>query len=55
MPTDPLNTPEPDDEPLTDAEAALLRRAASMPVDELDKLIRHVDQVREQTPHAGDN
>ena len=55
MPADLPNTPEPDDPPLTEAEAALLRRAASMPVDELDKLIRHVDQVREQTPYAGDN
>ena len=55
MPTDPPNTPEPDDPPLTEAEAALLRRAAAMPVEELDRLIRHVDQVREQTPHAGDN
>ncbi len=55
MPADPPNTPEPDDPPLTEAEAALLRRAATMPMDELDRLIRHVDQVREQTPHAGDN
>ncbi|MCZ6699096.1 MAG: hypothetical protein O7F76_03070 [Planctomycetota bacterium] len=55
MPTDPPNTPEPDEEPLTDAEAALLRRAATMPVDELDRLIRHVDHVIEQKPHAGDN
>ncbi len=30
MPTDPPSTPEPDDPPLTEAEAALLRRAASM-------------------------
>ena len=55
MPDDPPNRPEPHDPPLTEAEAALLRQAATMPVDELDKLIRHVDQVREQTPHAGDN
>ena len=55
MPTDPPNQPEPDDPPLTEAEAALLRQGATMPLDELDKLIRHVDQVREQTPHAGDN
>lgn len=40
---DPPNTPEPDDPPLTEVEAALLRRAPTMPVDELDKLIRHVD------------
>ena len=55
MPTDPPNTPEPDEPPLTEAEAALLRQAATMPVDELDALVKHVDQVREQTPHAGDN
>ena len=55
MPTDPSNTPEPDDPPLTEAEAAWLRRAATMPKDELDRLIRYVDQVRKQTPHAGDN
>ena len=55
MPAEPPNTHEPDDPPLTEAEAALLRRAASMPRDELDRLIRHVDQVREQTPHAGEN
>ncbi len=53
--SDPPNQPEPDDPPLTEAEAALLRQAATMPVDELDKLIRHVDQVREQTPHARAN
>ncbi len=40
MPADPPNTPEPDDPPLTEAEAALLRRAASMPMDELDRLVR---------------
>ncbi len=55
MPADPPNQPEPDDPPLTEPEAALLRQAATMPLDELDKLIRHVDQVREQTPHAEDN
>ncbi len=55
MPTNPPNTPEPDEPRLTPAEAALLRRAAAMPVDELEGLIRHVEQVREQTPHAGDN
>ena len=55
MPADPPSTPEPKDLPLTEAEATLLRQAASMPVDELDKLIRHVDQVIQQTPHAGDN
>ena len=55
MPTDPPNTPEPDDPPLTEAEAALLRQAATMPMDELDQLIRHVDQVNAQTPHAGEN
>ena len=55
MPADPPNQAEPDDPPLTEAEAALLQRAATMPLDELDRLIRHVDQVREQTPHAGDN
>ncbi len=55
MPTEPPNQPEPDDPPLTEAEAALLRRAATMPVDELDRLIRHVNQVIQQTPHAGEN
>ena len=55
MPADPPNTPEPDDPPLTEAEADLIRKAAAMPVDELDRLIRQVDQVREQKPHAGDN
>jgi len=55
MPPDPPNAPEPDDPPLTEAEAALLRRAATMPVDELDRLIRHVDQVIQQKPHAKDN
>jgi len=54
MPTDPPNRPEPDD-PLTAAEAALLRRAATMPLDDLDRLIRNVDHVIEQKPHAGDN
>ncbi len=47
--------PMPVDPPLTAAEAALLRRAATMPVDELDRLIRHVDQVIDQKPHVGDN
>ncbi len=55
MPADPPNTPERADPPLTEAEAALLRRAATMPLDELGRLIQHVNQVREQTPHAGDN
>ena len=55
MPADPPNTPEPDDPPLTAAEAALLRRAATMPVDELDKLIRHVEQVRAQSAGAEEN
>ena len=55
MPADPPNTPEPDDPPLTDAEAALLRRAATMPLDELRALVKHVDQVIAQTPHAGEN
>ncbi len=55
MPADPPNQPEPADPPLTEAEAALLPRAAAMPLDELDALVKHVDQVREQTPHAGDN
>ncbi len=55
MPADPPNTPEPVEPPLTDTEAALLRRAATMPVDELDKLIRHVDQVNQQRPRAEDN
>ncbi len=55
MPADPPNAPQPEDLPLTAAEAALLRRAATMPVDELDGLIRHVDRVNEQKPHAGDN
>jgi len=55
MPIDPPNQPEPDDPPLTEAEAAWLRRAATMPLDELDTLVKHVDQVIAQTPHAGDN
>ncbi len=55
MSADPPNTPEPDDPPLTAAEAALLRRAATMPLDDLDRLIRNVDHVIEQKPHAGDN
>ena len=37
---DPPNQSEPDDPPLTEAEAALLRRAAPLPLDELDKLVR---------------
>ncbi len=53
--SDPPNAPEPHDPPLTEAEAALLRRAATMPGDELDSLIRHVEQVIDQKPHAGDN
>ena len=52
MPIDPPNTPEPDDPPLTEAEADLLRKAAAMPVHELDALVKHVDQVVRQTPHA---
>ena len=55
MPTDPPNQPEPDDPPLTEAEAALLRQAASMPLDELDALVKHVDQVIRQKPHEEDN
>ncbi len=44
--SDPPNQPEPDDPPLTEAEAALLRRAATMPVGELDDMERKLARIR---------